>query len=362
MDRRLALGAALALVVAACGRSTDVPAAVASGSPAADAASPSTATAIATAPVAPSPSSGPRVADASEPSIVIPSTGSLVYTRFPDGKMEVWASCVDLGNVHHVPTPGDLEAGYGAWSPDGQRIAFNGGHDDPDVDDKLEPWDIYTMDRDGGSVTKLTDATALNGDPAWSPDGRLIAYDSTEAGREGIWVMDAADGGNKRRIVPTPEGNRRDYAPRFSSDGTRLVFDREVGEGGDDALWIVNLDGTDLRRLTPPGIAPDKAEWSPDDSRIVFDAFKPGEELPTIWIVDADGQHLTDLMPDAGPNDGFSKPTWSPDGTLIMLVHGEHPGPSKLGLAVMRTDGSGLRWVSDGSGFEHLPDWSSSPC
>ena len=48
---------------------------------------------------------------------------------------------------------------------------------------------------------------------------------------------------------------------------------------------------------------------------------------------------------------GYSKPTWSPDGSLILLTHGDNPGPSKLGLAVVRPDGSGLRWVADGTGF-----------
>ena len=158
-------------------------------------------------------------------------------------------------------------------------------------------------------------------------------------------------------------GSRQDYAPRFSSDGKRLVFDREASED-DDALWVVDLDGTDLHRLTPPGISPDRAEWSPDDSRIVFDAYEPGEEQATIWIIGADGQGLTNLStaPGDGTDDGYSKPTWSPDGSLIMLVHGEHPGPSRLGIAVMRPDGTGLRYVADGGGYEHLPDWTAAPC
>lgn len=356
MSRRSLVSFALALALGGCA-SPSPTVAPPPATTATSAAMPTTSPAVAATPAATS------EATASEAPIEIPATGSFVYMAFPEGQMQVWASCADLSKAHQVPTPTGFDAGYGVWSPDGQRIAFNAGHDDPDVNDSLEPWDIYTMNRDGGDVVKLTNATALNGDPAWSPDGKLIAFDSSEKGREGIWVMDAADGGHKRRVAALPDGSRQDYAPSFSSDGKRLVFDREVDpDSDDDALWIVNLDGTDLHRLTPPGISPDKAEWSPDDSRIVFDAYKPGDEQTTIWIIDADGGHPTDLMPKGGTSDGYSKPTWSPDGSLILMTHGVHPGPSRLGLAVVRPDGSGLRWVNDGTGFEHLADWTATPC
>ncbi len=351
MLRRVAFVAAATITLAGCGSSS-----AASQPP--DPAHVSVPTASSIVIPTGSQASGP----ASALPIQIPPTGSLVYIHYDDNRMQVWTACSDLSEAHQVPTPSGLDAGYGVWSPDGHRIAFNGGHDDPALSDVLEPWDIYTMNRDGSDLVKLTAATALNGDPSWSPDGKLIAFDSTETGREGIWVMDAADGGNKRLVTRMPEGHTQDYAPRFSPDGTHLVFEREADPDLEPALWTVELDGSDLRRITPPGIAPNKSEWSPDGSRIVFDAFSKSEELPTIWIVDADGQHLSNLMTDAGPNDGFSKPTWSPDGSLIMLVHGEHPGPSRLGLAVMRPDGSGLRWVADGLGFEHLPDWTAAPC
>ena len=143
------------------------------------------------------------------------------------------------------------------------------------------------------------------------------------------------------------------------------MFLREVDAENEAALWIVNLDGSDLHRLTEPGLYPNVSEWSPDGSRIVFDALRPGEELSTIWMIDADGQHLTELTPpDPGTagRDGYSKPTWSDDGSLIYLVHGIHPGPSRLGIAVMRPDGTGLRYVDDGTGYEHLPDWTATPC
>jgi Tol biopolymer transport system component len=281
-----------------------------------------------------------------------------------DSRPHVWVACTDLTGARQLPTPSGLDVGWAVWSPDGKRIAFNAGHDDPDVDDALEPWDIYTMDRDGGDIRKLTNATALNGDPGYSPDGTLIAYDSTETGKEGIWVMDAEDGAHKRLVTPMPASLIQDYSPRFSPDGTRLVFAREVDSESEAALWTVNLDGTDLRRITPPGIYPEKSEWSPDGSRIVFDATKPGQTVTTIWVVGADGQGLTSLntAPGDGTDDGYSKPTWSDDGSLIYLVHGIHPGPSRLGIAVMRPDGTGLRYVDDGTGYEHLPDWTATPC
>ena len=130
------------------------------------------------------------------------------------------------GLPRHVARPADphergSQRSWGVWSPDGTRIAFNADYDDPDLGDDQEVWNIFTMDPDGGNVTRLTRSFGL--DPGYSPGGTLIMFGSTEPGREGIWVMDADDGGNERLVSATPAGFESDFAPRFSPDGTKVV-------------------------------------------------------------------------------------------------------------------------------------------
>ena len=89
----------------------------------------------------------------------------------------------------------------------------------PDLDDGHEIWDIYTMDPDGANLVRLTRSPGLYGDPGYSPDGTLIAFDSTVPGSEGVYVMSAVDGKDKRRVTDLPDGVTTAYAPRFSPDG-----------------------------------------------------------------------------------------------------------------------------------------------
>jgi TolB protein len=225
------------------------------------------------------------------------------------------------------------------------------------------------MDADGANVVRLTRSPGLYGDPDYSPDGTLIAFDSTVPGSEGVFVMNAADGSDMRRITGLPEGVTTAYAPRFSPDGTELVFTGVIDDrsGG---LYVVGLDGSGLRRITPPTLSPDKAAWSPSSHEIVFDAGSAGYPFQSLWTVRADGSALTNITAAFGKvrageaTDGFSGPAWSPDGSLILAVHGLHQGDgsSTLRLATIRPDGAGLRDVSEGVVDGFKPDWTDTAC
>ena len=112
--------------------------------------------------------------------------------------------------------------------------------------------------------------------PAWSPDGRTIALtDLISPTAQTLFVMDA-DGGNRRRLPIAAGGkwNVSNYAPAWSPDGTRLAFTRSVSTTRTDSGWridvyVVDLDGTNLRRLTSSGAAYGPT-WSPDGRRIAY--------------------------------------------------------------------------------------------
>ena len=237
------------------------------------------------------------------------------------------------------------ETGWPVWSPDGERIAFNANFDDPDLGGDPEIWDIYSMDPDGSNVDRLTNSPGLYGDPGYSPDGRQIAFDSTVAGAEGVYVMRARDGSDVRRVTGLPDDVTVAYAPRFSPDGKEIVF---LGEFNDHsgALYVVALDGSGLRRITPTKLYPTKPAWSRDGSRIAFDASSAAFPYQSLWTVRPDGTDLRHLMEDfvgePGAKHGFSAPAWAPDGSVILTLHGLHfaDGSVTTRLSTIRPDGT----------------------
>ncbi len=295
--------------------------------------------------------------------------GVLLFMRQDSHQLwKPWVACPDMSHARELPTRDGHNAGWGVWSPDGTRIAFNADYDDPDLTDRTAIWDIYTMNPDGSDVTKLTHSVGLEGDPGYSPDGKLLAFDSAEPGRQGIWVMNAQDGSDERLVSATPPGFEPDFGPRFSPDGTKIVFARgQAFAGLSWGLWTVNLDGTGLTQITPPDMSPAKPAWSPDGSTIVFDAYTADYPYQNVWTIHPDGTGLTALDLPAGTEgdpEGYADPTWSPDGKTIIVGHGQHQGTDSatVSFATLRPDGTGLDWVKDGSSDEHRPEWGTGTC
>ena len=136
------------------------------------------------------------------------------------------------------------------WSPDGTRIAFARkprlyGGAQPGPCCYSAHSDIYVMNADGSGTRKLTHNARQNAEPAWSPDGRKIAFRSTRNGNRDIYVMNA-DGSGKRNLTRNAAWDSR---PSWSPDGRKIAF--VSNRDGRLEAHVMNADGSGQRSLTP---------------------------------------------------------------------------------------------------------------
>jgi len=163
-----------------------------------------------------------------------------------EGDGDLWVVNADGSGLRRI-TSGPGEDAEPDWAPDGRRIVFMRGVA------------LHVVKPDGGAVTPLGIAGL---DPAWSPDGELLAY-AVEYG-----IAASRVDGTHRRLVGDP-GNADDFDPDWSPDGRRLVFERWDGAGGD--IYTIGANGSGLTRVTGEDSAEEKSpHWSPDGQEIVF--------------------------------------------------------------------------------------------
>jgi Tol biopolymer transport system component len=199
-------------------------------------------------------------------------------------------------------------------------IAFQGF--DPDTGS----YEIYAVNPDGSGLTGLTAAPESDEtEPSWAPDAGRIAFVSDRAGgisrATAIYVMNA-DGSGVRKLVA---GGLEQTSPAWSPDGASIAFSRctfftESGVCSSSQIVIVRPDGQGARNVTEPvaqeSVTDSSPSWSPDGKRIVFTrTLSFGDNQ--IWVVGADGKGLRRLLGDDSESD--HNPSWSPDGTRIVF-------------------------------------------
>lgn len=315
------------------------------------------------------------------------TNGQIAFQRFDaDGYWQIWVANPDLSHQRQI-TDGDFGSGFAAWSPDGSRIAFQSDRSDPDITDGVEIQDVFTMRPDGSDVRKITDSLGFSGTPSYSPDGRWIVFAADRGNYPaamGIYIVPSDGSAPPQRVTTLVAPSFWQELPRFSPDGTRIVYDE--GRGGkflshqqdgrlvaeQTALFTVRVDGTGLRQVTPWGLHAVDPDWSPDGKRLVF-ASQPTRigDIGEVMVADADGGHLRTLTQDAGLvgigsdkafvySESFN-PVWSPDGRRILFVHASYTAADgfEMGLQTILPDGSGRAWVSSLRGEEHQPEWGT---
>jgi Tol biopolymer transport system component len=206
---------------------------------------------------------------------------------------------------------------------------------------------IYSVPPKGGKPTALTPTGSLtSGDPAPSPNGKLIAFDSDRPGglSNRIYLMRP----NGRHQHPITKASDNSFSPSWSPNGKKIVFggSRETQQG----IFIMRADGTHAKLLTSLGPASFDAVWSPSGNQIAFMSDNSGNF--DVWAIHPDGSHLKNLTADPA-FDG--DPAFSPSGRKVIF------SSSRTGngdLYTMNTRGKRLHRITDGGKNEQSPVYS----
>jgi Tol biopolymer transport system component len=212
----------------------------------------------------------------------------------PDGKKilflrngltgsEIFVANIDGSGISQLTHNGEWTLSP-AWSPNGKFVAFVSGEDISGVVENLNPFDIYTMNADGSEKRRLTNTPNFERDVTWSPNGRQIAFmrdlGSTYNGPFNIFTMNE-DGSNQVNI----SGNScSDFHPSWSPKGNTIAFVTNCGGSNTEVfhmpeIYVMNSDGSERKRLT---YISDEANenrryayypsWSPNGLKIAFTA------------------------------------------------------------------------------------------
>jgi len=202
------------------------------------------------------------------------------------------------GSAVPLTSSAGLRNTHPAYSPDGRKIAYD-----------VSRAEVWVMDDDGKNQTQLTTEQASNIAPTWFPGGGRIAFLSTRQGRSELWALDL----NTRREQPLLEvGQPIDY-PRISPDGKRISFKSQMGGGVN--TWIVAAEGGKPSQLTfnnneDVGFS----DWSPDGLWVAV-GMRTGNDA-RVMIVPSSGGEPVQLTSDQGATWPHS---WSPDGDKIVF-------------------------------------------
>ena len=240
---------------------------------------------------------------------------------------------------------------YASYSPDGQKIIFESNRDGT--------WQIYIMNADGSEQVRLTTNESNNRRPAWHPNSETVLFESDRNGKMDLFTIDLADmevrqltgfqnaepifaqyspdgesiaislreSENKSNIVllnkdgeiikELTNTNFRSYYPRWSNDGTGIVyFSRKETENEDDEIYRLNVETGEETRLTDWPKHNFCPSWSNDDSKIVY-VTSMEEIRPEIYVMDSDGKNQIRLTYN---ENGDTLPCWSPTGNKILIT------------------------------------------
>lgn len=221
--------------------------------------------------------------------------------------------------------------------------------------------DLYVKSTHGSTVRQLTDDSGREQTPAFSPDGKWVAYASDQAGNWDIYLVPTA-GGVSRQLTNSLND---EIHPSFSPDGNQLVFCSSGSRSGQWELVVISLDAPSVQKFIGHGLFP---KWSPVEDRIVYQRPREmGSHYFGIWTLkleNGEGRGPTQVA--ASTNAAAITPSWSPDGRSVVFCTIVNPesdlqkgGPLQSNIWIIGTDGTGRTNLTHSRYADVQPIWAS---
>ncbi len=296
-----------------------------------------------------------------------PDGKSVLFTLFHDGYNEGAAALRVLSPDAEGPSGRAARGGSRTLLDESGQAAVNlpgsSWHPSAGVafaSDRVDRDEIWVLPPGGGRPSRVTRHGGDSGylEPSFSPRGDWIAFqesveredpegsDPQEADPEdgdeeaaarperselgSLWKV-RRDGSGQTRLLNGPATGTDNRQPNWSPRGDRLVFQRREQHSDGWALYVVNADGSGLRRLTRGAGEHTDASWSPDGRSVVFSSTSGGLEVPQVFVMPADGGRPVRVT----RNNGYDgAPSWSPDGRWIAFE--SHPGDEERPTSLWR--------------------------
>jgi Tol biopolymer transport system component len=266
-----------------------------------------------------------------------------LYTINPDGS--------DMRQITNLP-PTENTIWTPDYSPDGQQIVFS-----HDMTGALE---LYTINADGSGLTQVTHDGNGHLFARWSPDGQhfVLMSGSPEKATTVIATM-KTDGSGE--VSLTDDIPFESYQPEYTPDGKQIVFASQAG-GLVSAVWIMNADGSNKRRLTDAPLEAGGPDLSPDGKRVTFYSQQNTPRPAAVWVMNVDGSSQQRVTPLG------LYPIFSPDGTKLVFTKGTLAEGGPINLYTMNPDGTHVKKIAgdlivggclDGNCL--TPDWGAQP-